>query len=42
MRELDGELGADERLEFEARLAGDVNLREEWLRLSRARGRRWD
>ena len=37
MRALDGELDAAERAAFEARLADDPQLREEWRRLSRAR-----
>lgn len=37
MRALDGELDAAERTAFEARLAEDPELREEWRRLSRAR-----
>lgn len=37
MRALDGELDAAERAAFEARLADDPKLREEWRRLSRAR-----
>jgi len=37
MRALDGELDAAARAAFEARLADDPELREEWRRLSRAR-----
>ena len=37
MRALDGELDAAEHSAFEARLADDPELREEWRRLSRAR-----
>ena len=37
MRALDGVLDAAERAAFEARLADDPQLREEWRRLSRAR-----
>jgi ferric-dicitrate binding protein FerR (iron transport regulator) len=37
MRALDGEIDTAERAAFEARLADDPDLREEWRRLSRAR-----
>ena len=37
MRALDGDLDAAERAAFEARLADDPVMREEWQRLSRAR-----
>lgn len=37
MRALDGELDAEEMSAFEALLAQDEELREEWRRLSRAR-----
>ncbi|MFW6084210.1 MAG: anti-sigma factor family protein [Gemmatimonadota bacterium] len=37
MRALDGEFDAEEQAAFEARLAQDEELREEWRRLSRAR-----
>lgn len=37
MRALDGELDAEERAAFDARLAQDEELRREWRRLSRVR-----